>query len=194
MNESDWGIVFDYPLGPASIVFDVGAFQGKWTNEVSKRFGCKVIAYEPIPEYYEECKRVFAGNRRITVINCGAWNKSGFVTLYPAGEKTSHFLTNDNPVQAGMMDIAILVRAYGHIDLVSINAEGAEYEIIDRLISSKEISRVRFLQAEFHDYRIDMDEAKKRIKEGMSATHEVKFEKDGWIGWSPRELSAKAAR
>ena len=56
-------------LTESSLVIDLGGFKGEFASEINKRYGCKVLVFEPHPVFFEECKKNLRGNSKIQVFN-----------------------------------------------------------------------------------------------------------------------------
>ena len=54
-NASD--LLYEYDLDCDSIVVEVGAHMGDWCVKMYNRFNCKILAYEPVNEYYIQLKK-----------------------------------------------------------------------------------------------------------------------------------------
>lgn len=64
-------------------VIDVGAFDGKTTLALAKRFpDCRVLAIEPVPEHYDKVVEVTAGISHIEVLNLAVDTTSGDQVFY----------------------------------------------------------------------------------------------------------------
>ncbi len=61
------------------------------------------------------------------------------------------------------------------VDLMSINAEGAEYEILSRLIETKSISKIKNVQVQFHRIHPQAAEMRNVLCEKLKETHEETY-------------------
>src|SRR5690348_16321500 len=52
-------LLYDFPLGPDARAIDVGGYQGDWAAEMLMRFGCRVDAFEPVPQFADQMRRRF---------------------------------------------------------------------------------------------------------------------------------------
>jgi hypothetical protein len=57
------------------------------------------------------------------------------------------------------------------IDLLKVNIEGGEYELLEHLIATGDIRKVRKLQVQFHDFVPDAIPRRARILQGLAQTH-----------------------
>ena len=73
----------------------------------------------------------------------------------------------------------------GNVDLFKLNIEGSEYAVLDRMIETGLISRVRYLQVQFHEFGTELPIVHRdRIREGLYKTHN-----EHWVShpWKPED-------
>jgi hypothetical protein len=58
------------------------------------------------------------------------------------------------------------------VDLLKINIEGGEFELIPAIIDSGLISRVRFIQVQFHSFAPNAYELREQIRKNLKKTHQ----------------------
>jgi len=61
------------------------------------------------------------------------------------------------------------------IDLVKMNIEGSEYELLDEIIDSGCIGKIKHLQIQFHNFVEDAPRKRKEIRNKLKMTHVNKF-------------------
>jgi hypothetical protein len=70
------------------------------------------------------------------------------------------------------------------IDLMKINIEGGEYELLERLIDTKMISRIENIQIQFHNItnesHLRMEYIQKRLEETHISTYQYRFVWENW--------------
>jgi FkbM family methyltransferase len=188
----------DYPLGPESVVLDVGAYVGHFTRDVFERFGCSVIAFEPVPEFYKQMPASWRTAEAMTKHGPVAYN-------YGLGAKTERVrfkVRNDssgrNRDAVAEDDQEVLIREVaavfggldlGNVDLMKINIEGDEYDLLDRMLDVGLVARIRYLQIQFHSCGAgQLGPVKRRalIRAGLAKTHLLQWEwSDCWpTSWS----------
>ena len=126
-------------LRSGCVFMDVGAHLGKYTIPAAKAVGSsgKVIALEPHPLNYalllENIKMNNVEDRVIT-LNIAAWDKSARLPLYIAHASGQHsLLSGIGPtifVCCNTLDNIVQEHALERVDLVKIDAEGAEVHIL----------------------------------------------------------------
>ena len=61
------------------------------------------------------------------------------------------------------------------IDLLYLNIEGSEYKLLDQLIESGLINKIKHLQVQFHNYIDDASNKRKLIRKHLDKTHKCIF-------------------
>jgi len=121
------------------VFLDVGAHVGKYSVIASKIVGPEglVVAVEPHPENFRLLKRNIKLNnlKDVVAYNWAAWNKT--CTLrFSVGDSSAafnvekHYNRGSIIVQAKPLDEIISKLNYNGVNLVKIDAEGAEYEVL----------------------------------------------------------------
>jgi FkbM family methyltransferase len=73
------------------------------------------------------------------------------------------------------------------IDLLKLNVEGAEYDILNDMIDTRQIERVTDIQVQFHDFVPDAETKLERIRQRLSATHRPTYQYTFvWENWHLR--------
>lgn len=74
------------------------------------------------------------------------------------------------------------------IDLMKINIEGAEYDLLDHLIQSGIVLRIKNIQVQFHDFVLDAERRMRCIQAGLACTHELTYQYPFvWENWRLKE-------
>ena len=64
------GVVTDFPdLGPQSVAFDFGGYQGEWAAAMHRKYGCTVHVFEAHPAFARDLDRRFADNPSIHIVS-----------------------------------------------------------------------------------------------------------------------------
>lgn len=155
-------------------VVDVGACIGSFALSVANKAG-KVIAIEPEPRNLV-CLRVnVRGVKNIIILGKAVWSNKGIMKLHYTSTVTGHtllpsiFSSSPKPligkyieVQVDTLDNMLHKLGVDKVDVLRINAEGAEFEILK---GAKKILRtVRKIFVMCHDNTI-RDEVCKFLKE-----------------------------
>jgi FkbM family methyltransferase len=152
------------PLHAQSIVWDLGANQGEFCLEVARKYGCRVMACEPVPELAEALEGCSSS---ITVLRNAAGgedttvsfdydltkNKTGsMMGLAVVGGLLNEAATLKR-VSVQVLSLASLFAKAGvdRVNLLKLDIEGAELDLL--LKSPAEVlQRCDQITVEFHDY------------------------------------------
>ena len=68
-------------------------------------------------------------------------------------------------------DVSSVIRERGTVDFMVLNAEGSEYNILSRLLTTCQIRQVKILKVQFHDFYPDAENLRNAIREQLRETH-----------------------
>jgi FkbM family methyltransferase len=133
------------------VFLDVGAHEGSSLHAVrDPKYGFdRIYCFEPAPACWPTLEAVPDG--RVTICRFGLWNKTCEHALYDPGSRGGS-LFEDKFKSPPRRETARFVRAtewfreqLGHADeiYVKLNCEGAECDIVEDLLDSGELARVR---------------------------------------------------
>lgn len=110
---------------PGDVVLDVGAGTGLFTNWVKSRASL-IVAVEPHPEH-----ATALSGPNVIVVQKGAWNQKGEMTLHLANYETSLLDVPGMPTVAVETDtLDSIVAGLNKIDFIKMDIEGAEIEAL----------------------------------------------------------------
>lgn len=166
----------DAPVRTGDIVIDVGGFKGDWTAKMLVRYGCRSEVYEPVPEFTDHCRQLFAHNSLVKVHAAGVGGSTRLTTFHMAQDGTSEFINPDNQSQTlttQILDIAQIINELGadQIACLKLNIEGGEYEVLERLIETGQIARIRSLLIQFHRQPADYEARYQALQSQLAMTH-----------------------
>ncbi|MDP3725175.1 MAG: FkbM family methyltransferase [Nanoarchaeota archaeon] len=158
-------------LNEKSLVVDLGANKGEFSNAILEAFGCEVYAVEPIPDLYKGIKER-SGLRKFqacitrrsgkTTLNLPK-NRCG--TIYPASGEDAGFLE----VLGINFNDFMRENAISSIDLLKVDIEGAEIDVFET-ITDENLKKIKQMTIEFHDFLYpEMRKQVKAIKKEMRA-------------------------
>lgn len=171
-------------LVPADQAIIVGGYIGESASIVHSVYGVKIQILEPISEYASLLARRFSSIQNIEIICAAAANFNGNIELSLDGERTG-VGANGVQVQVPAIDFAQFIQKNSQeIALVEMNIEGGEYDVIPHLITTGQISKIRFLLIQFHRYSLNEETLRAQIREKLSLTHTLVFSYDWvWEKW-----------
>jgi FkbM family methyltransferase len=136
----------------AKVFLDVGAHLGESLHAVrDPKYGFdRIYCFEPAPSCWPALERV--GDRRVAVCRFGLWNRTDEQPLYDAGGIGASLYADKFRTAPPSAESARFVRAadwfrenLGADDelFLKLNCEGAEADIVEDLLDSGELARVR---------------------------------------------------
>jgi FkbM family methyltransferase len=161
----------NYDLNKDSIVVDLGARHGDWSDLIRARYSPKIYCFEVVPEFCNQLTSkgyntfCFAVSDKKEKIKLGIF------------ESEASIFYDDSGFEAEAIPASEIFKMIGqeHIDLMKINVEGAEYPILNELISSGDITKIKNLQVQFHLFdgggKLEYDS----LFEKLSKTHELSW-------------------
>jgi FkbM family methyltransferase len=120
--------------------------------------------FEPNSEHKETLLKLSNNNDNINFINGAIWDKNDKCEFFIANDiwgdlgSTLHFnkkekLNRDKPLIVDTYDIIDIIEQFSESDylVLKLDVEGSEYEIINRLINTGMIRRIKEYLIEWHD-------------------------------------------
>lgn len=175
-----------YPLTPQSVCVDVGAYKGGWAKTMHEKYGCIVLAFEPIAAFYAESCSACAQFPRITLFNVGLSDHFHSVEMGVQNDSSGEFATSEVREKVILMDVHDHLKQVhkGPFALIKINAEGGEYPIMERLIKQGALGMFDNYQIQFHTCAPDYQKRYDSIAAALSETHELTWrEPFVWENW-----------
>ncbi len=179
---------FNYPaLTPDSCVMDIGGFAGSWAFEINRKYGCRVWVFEPATAFYNKLVERFKDNPKITVMNAAVGSHPRVGVIGVNGDSTGFFQTEGEAEHVVVMSIFGMLELCPHWGLIKINAEGAEFEIMESVLVLELAQQADNWQIQFHHVVPDADKRYADIRAGLEKTHQLTFDAPWcWQNWEMR--------
>jgi FkbM family methyltransferase len=177
---------YQYDLNANSIVFDLGGYQGEWTNEIFVRFQPYIYIFEPVAEYAQALKNKYQWNQKIKVFDFGLSKFSKDEIIFENNNSSSAFIKDGKPqnIHLEASDSFLNRNNIQRIDLMKINIEGGEYDLLENLISTEDIKKINNIQVQFHDFVPNAKERMSNIQENLKKTHHPTYQFEFvWENW-----------
>lgn len=189
-HNGDSVLRLDYPLGPASVVVDVGGYKGQWASDIFGRFDCSVHIFEPVAEFRRYLEWRFEPNEKITVHPVGLARQDATGVFGLADDATGVHKAASTTTEGKLAAAVPYLRGLGidSVDLMKINIEGGEYELLEHLVDSGYIASIREIQVQFHDFVSDAERRLGNAHGMLANTHEPTYQFPFiWESWRRRE-------
>jgi FkbM family methyltransferase len=177
---------FNYPFNENSIVIDLGAHHGWFSNEIYDRYKCYIHAFEPVEHNYKICEKELQGLEKVFLYKTGLSSKNDLCDFHVAGESSSIYIgtvLGEFGVRMTKIDDFLNEKNIKKVDLLKMNIEGSEYELMEYIIDLGIIEMFDNIQIQFHEDAFEgWRERYDRIVENLKKTHhytyhyEFKFE------------------
>ncbi len=184
--------LYRLPIRPGGLVIDAGGYQGEWAMRILARYGCRVIIFEPVPQFAERLADLFAENPGVSVRHEALGRRQGLLDLHLHADGTSAF-RKDQGERIRDVPIADVATVFQEsqpapIACLKLNIEGGEYDVLERLIETGLICRCENILVQFHSQPADWSVRLERIEESLARTHRKVWGYPlVWDLWSSRE-------
>lgn len=186
-DNGDDTLRLDYPLNENSVVFDIGGYKGEFARDIFCKYNAAIFVFEPLLEFYQIAVKRFINNPKVKVFNfgLGAINTKAYITLEDNSSSLHGKGPNKTEIEIRSFNDFIAEHSISTIDLAKINIEGAEYELLESILSANNISKIKNLQVQFHDFVIDNAQARMNaIQNKLKLTHKLTYRYEFvWENW-----------
>jgi FkbM family methyltransferase len=166
-------------LDASAVVVDIGAYTGEMVASVRELYGCQVHAFEPSPASFAVLRDTFADDDHVALHPYGLGVSDEVLDLELDGPGSSLHGTlgsgGGSTVEVHVRDVLAVFRELGleRIDLLKVNIEGAEYDLLDRLIEGGMLERVRYVVVQFHEWHPGAHRRRRRIRRALRRSHDL---------------------
>ena len=151
-------------VGENSVCIDCGANTGQETIPWAER-GAEVHAFEPHPECFKILKERTAEYEKVHLYEKGVWHKNSTMNLYlrqgrgptETSESSSILKTKPNVdensyVTVEIIDLIAFIKGLNkRVDVLKIDIEGAEVELLQRIIDTGLYREIGLILVETHE-------------------------------------------
>lgn len=175
-----------YDLTERSVVIDLGGYEGQWASDIFAMYCCSIHVFEPVPEFAGNITKRFARNPRIVVHEFGLGAQDSTIKISLNGASSTQHHGGGHMVDACLMMASKFFESYHieKVDLMKINIEGGEYDLLDHLIETCLVTRIKNLQIQFHDFVPQAEERVRKIRQALMRTHRLTYQYEFvWENW-----------
>jgi FkbM family methyltransferase len=177
---------YQYNLNKNSVVFDLGGYKGEWSSEIFARFQTNIYIFEPVKQYAKTLKNKYARNEKIKIFSFALSNRNKDEIIHLDNDSSSLYIKNGVTQNISLLNGTefIINNNFDFIDLMKINIEGGEYDLLDNLIESGTIKKIKNIQVQFHDFVPDAENRMKLIQVKLNKTHHLTYQYEFvWENW-----------
>ena len=173
-------LVSKFALTSHDWIVDAGGFRGEWTDEMLRRYGANALIFEPNPPYAARLRDRYKSNDRVEVIEAALSDQVGQMALSLCDEGSSLFDAESGSaaVDVRLVDISQLIeeRFPDGLGCLKLNVEGAEYEILEKLLTTGQVGSIRSVLVQFHKGLPNYIRRREQIQMRLSKTHRKIFD------------------
>lgn len=163
--------IYTKSINSQSLVIDLGANVGQFSEEISREFNCRCYAIEAVPAVYSQIPE----NHLIKKFNFAISDQNNPIDLYLSGNREAHSVSKEAASVYGLqgsisvegitLDTFLKNDKIELVDVLKIDIEGAE-EALFNSTSDATLCNIKQITIEFHDFMpgsISAEEVKKIV-------------------------------
>ena len=179
--------ILNYNLNENSNIIDLGGYTGIWAQFMIDKYNPNVYILEPVFNFYSGMVSKFSDNNKVRLMNVGIGVKNENGILYLSNDGTSSNLTKGKSIDVKFNDFKTILEVWNlaSVDLLQMNIEGDEYSVLENLIETGYINKIKNIQVQFHLGIEDANERRNKIRENLIFNgFKLKFDyKFVWESW-----------
>jgi FkbM family methyltransferase len=169
---------YGFSLRPQALVLDLGGYKGHFALEILKEHECRIWIFEAMPDFAARLQRRLGRIPGVKVFAYGLAGSDQVARLSQDGDASSVIEPGSGrSVRIRLRSVLAFLAAARpqSIDLMKVNVEGAEYELLERLVPSPWMARVQRLQVQFHPFVPGALGRMKHLHQQLSRTHDLEW-------------------
>jgi len=156
---------------------DCGAHCGESILTAKQKFGIDTvtISFEPVPGLAKQLQEIYENNPTVNIQNAAVWINNDIKRFHLSEEYTdgSSLLTSlnnlneNNYIEIPCFDLSSWIKeTFDPNDyiILKLDIEGAEYEVLNKLIEDGTLNMINELWGEWHDMKISDEKTKQLAK------------------------------
>jgi FkbM family methyltransferase len=182
----DKSLRLNYNLTKQSIVIDAGGYEGQWASDIYSKYRCKVYVFEPVSSFFNSITDRFKSNTDIVIYPFGVSDKAQELEIAISNDGSSTFGTSNEKERIRLVDFVGFCKneKIECIDLIKINIEGGEYDLLDHILASGMIKKIKNIQVQFHRFVPNSEFRMRQIQSELSKTHCFTYQYNFiWENW-----------
>jgi FkbM family methyltransferase len=146
---------------------DCGAHCGESILTAKQRFGLDthVISFEPIPFFANQLMEIYKDEPTVQILNAAVWINNDIKKFYVSYQYTdaSSLVIDGRTDTSTFIDVPCfdlsewIKETFSKDDhiILKLDIEGAEYEVLNKMINDNTICMIKELWGEWHDRKLD---------------------------------------
>jgi FkbM family methyltransferase len=169
-------ILIDADIDEKSVVLDVGAYIGDWSERIADKYGCSIHAFEPASGAFARARKRLHDRDRVELHPHGLGGRDQSARLAMAGPGSTIYSTS-SPMGSfediTIRDVTAVLAELGvkEVDLLKVNIEGGEFDLFDRLVDSGWMPRIRQTMIQFHEFHPNAYWRRHKVRRALRRTH-----------------------
>ena len=165
----------NWPTDESSVIYDIGGYNGYWTLRTAEKHKGRYCIFEPVKRFYDNIMLHISEHENIRAYNYALGCEDKMIKigiLNDSSTVVSRDIINEEFELCVQIDVNTAIKHYDNIRLMAINCEGGEYDILPALIKTGGISKVDFLQVQFHTFVEGYQDKYNEIHDALIQTHD----------------------
>lgn len=148
-SQDDNDLRLDYDLRENSLVFDLGGYKGQWASDIFAKYCCSIHVFEPVARFAQNIANRFSRNPKIIIHQFGLGKENTKSIISLSNDASSVFKVGGETTEISIVRAIDFLNEHdiSCIDLMKINIEGGEYDLLEHLIESNFVKKVRNFQS-----------------------------------------------
>jgi len=175
-DNGDYTHRLNYNLNKDSVVFDLGGYEGWFSDQINNKFGSRIFCFEPIKHYATVIQEKFINFKNISVLPIAISTKNGKDIISVDGDTSSMHIKTGKLIEIDCNTLDKIMQDYNinYIDLIKINIEGEEYSLLKYMLKNNLIIKCNNIQVQFHKVE-NYESEYKYIKTELEKTHHLTY-------------------
>lgn len=175
-----------YTIPDPSTAWDVGAYEGTWAKKYRSVNRGPIECFEAHPDHCKQLKINMKDIPYVSVHCYGIGASTRDAVISSEGDGSTICGPHGDRV-ANIVAVAEAAVICGLPDIMKINVEGAEYEILDKMLQLDLVKHVRLFLIQFHTNVQDHADRYAAIATGLAKSHDLLVRRPFvWEVWERR--------
>jgi FkbM family methyltransferase len=179
--------ILNYDLNENSNVIDLGGYTGVWGQLIIEKYNPNLFILEPVFSFYSGMVSKFSNNNKVHLMNVGIGTKNEDGIIYLSNDGTSSNLSTGETINVKFNTFETILENWSlsEIDLLQMNIEGDEYIVLEHMIETSYINKIKNIQIQFHlgiDNAVEKRDKirEKLISNGFKIKYDYPFVWESW--------------